>query len=323
MLRSLAVTSSRALRAAPQLAGRRRASQPPFSAAPALVRLELLSGADAGIGVLTLDAPSSRNVLSEAALVALRAAAAEAAAQPPAALRVLVLRGAGPAFCAGADLRERAALAPADVPAAVARIGAAIDGVRRAARGLLACARLRRPFPRASRARRAPPLWPFRLPPSQAALGGGLELALAADVRVASEGAEMGLPEAALAVIPGAGGCARLPRVVGAARAKELIFSARRLRAREAAEWGLVNEAVPGPAPAAFDAALRLARSWLPQGPLALRAAKAAVDGGAGLPLPAALAAEAAAYATIVHTQDRLEGLAAWRGKRKPAFQGV
>ena len=133
----------------------------------------------------------------------------------------------------------------------------------------------------------------------------------------------MGLPEAALAVIPGAGGCARLPRVVGAARAKELIFSARRLRAREAAEWGLVNEAVPGPAPAAFDAALRLARSWLPQGPLALRAAKAAVDGGAGLPLPAALAAEAAAYATIVHTQDRLEGLAAWRGKRKPAFQGV
>lgn len=265
--------------------------------------LALLTGADAGIGVLTLCRPRSRNVLSERALEDLHACLAAARATPPAALRVLVLRALGPVFCAGADLRERAALPASAVPAAVARIGAAINAL--AALPMPVVAAIDGP-----------------------ALGGGLELALAADVRVAGPAAELGLPETALSVIPGAGGTQRLPRLVGSARAKELIFTTRRLRVDEAVSWGLAisagtsSEIAGGSDAPAFSAALALARTMLPQGPLALRAAKAAIDGGAALPLAQGLEVETRAYATVVHTKDRLEGLAAFAGKRRPVYKG-
>jgi methylglutaconyl-CoA hydratase len=153
-----------------------------------------------------------------------------------------------------------------------------------------------------------------------AAFGGGLELALAADLRVAGAGAKMGLVETSLAIIPGAGGTQRLPRLIGASRAKELIFSARRIDAAEAERLGLVNRAAP--AGGALEAALTLAREILPNGPVALRMAKQAVNRGLGLGLGAGLAFEQACYAQVIPTKDRLEGLAAFRDKRKPQYRG-
>jgi methylglutaconyl-CoA hydratase len=153
-----------------------------------------------------------------------------------------------------------------------------------------------------------------------AAFGGGLELALAADLRVAGAEARMGLVETALAIIPGAGGTQRLPRLIGATRAKELIFTARRIGASEAGQLGLVNQVTP--AGEALGAALALAREILPNGPVALRMAKQAVNRGLDLDRDAGLALEQACYAQVIPTQDRQEGLAAFREKRKPLYRG-
>ncbi len=153
-----------------------------------------------------------------------------------------------------------------------------------------------------------------------AAFGGGLELALAADLRVAGAGARMGLVETALAIIPGAGGTQRLPRLIGPARAKELIFSARRIDAVEAERLGLLNRVVP--AGQALKAALDLAREILPNGPIALRMAKQAVNEGLELDLAGGLALEGVCYGQVIPTKDRLEGLAAFRDKRKPVYRG-
>jgi methylglutaconyl-CoA hydratase len=153
-----------------------------------------------------------------------------------------------------------------------------------------------------------------------AAFGGGLELALAADLRVAGAEAKMGLVETALAIIPGGGGTQRLPRLIGAARAKELIFTARRLGAEEAGRLGLVDQVVP--AGQALEVALGLAREILPNGPVAVRMAKQAINQGQDLDLVDGLALEEACYARVIPTEDRLEGLAAFREKRKPQYKG-
>jgi methylglutaconyl-CoA hydratase len=153
-----------------------------------------------------------------------------------------------------------------------------------------------------------------------AALGGGLELALACDLRVAGGAAKLGLPETSLAIIPGAGGTQRLPRLIGRARAKELIFTARRFGAEEALALGVVDRAVT--AGQALAAALDLARQILPNGPVALRAAKAAIDGGLDQDRAGGLLIEEACYARVLPTEDRLEGLAAFREKRPPVYRG-
>jgi len=153
-----------------------------------------------------------------------------------------------------------------------------------------------------------------------AAFGGGLELALAADLRIAGAEARMGLVETSLAIIPGAGGTQRLPRLIGAARAKELIFSARRIDAAEAERLDLVDRVAP--AGSALEAALALAREILPNGPVALRMAKLAVNRGLEMDRNSGLAFERACYAQVIPTKDRLEGLAAFREKRKPQYRG-
>jgi methylglutaconyl-CoA hydratase len=153
-----------------------------------------------------------------------------------------------------------------------------------------------------------------------AAMGGGLELALAADLRVAGANAKLGMVETALAIVPGAGGTQRLPRLIGVSRAKELLFTARRISAEEAGQLGLVDRVVP--AGEALEAALALAREILPNGPLALRLTKQAVNRGIALSLGSGLALEQACYAQVIPTKDRLEGLAAFREKRKPKFRG-
>jgi methylglutaconyl-CoA hydratase len=153
-----------------------------------------------------------------------------------------------------------------------------------------------------------------------AALGGGLELALACDLRISGADARLGLPETSLAIIPGAGGTQRLPRIIGRSRAKELVFTARRLTSQEALAFGVVDRAVA--AGQALPAALDLAREILPNGPVALRAAKEAIDAGLDRDRAGGLSVEEACYARVLPTEDRLEGLAAFREKRKPVYRG-
>lgn len=153
------------------------------------------------------------------------------------------------------------------------------------------------------------------------AVGGGLELAMATDIRVVGASSTFGLPETSLAIIPGAGGTQRLPRLIGVARAKELVFTGRRINATAALEYGLVQHVVDqGQADhTAVELALEIAKN----GPIAIRAAKKAVDTGMEAPtMEEALEIERECYQQIIPTQDRLEGLAAFREGRTPEYQG-
>jgi methylglutaconyl-CoA hydratase len=211
-------------------------------------------------------------------------------------VRAVVLRSAVPkVFCAGADLKERAEMSKAEVAAFVHGLRSAFTEVSRLPMPTIAAI-------------------------EGAALGGGLELALACDFRIAGAEALLGLPETGLAIIPGAGGTQRLPRLIGASKAKELIFTARKLRAAEALEYGLLNYVTP--AGTALERALALAREILPQGPVAVRVAKEAVDRGSEVDLESGMAIEQACYAQVIPTADRAEGLTAFREKRKPVYRG-
>ncbi len=152
------------------------------------------------------------------------------------------------------------------------------------------------------------------------ALGGGCELALACDIRVAAENAVFGLPEPTLGIIPGAGGTQRLPRVVGLGRAKEMVLTGARWDARRALEVGLVSEVVP------LSELARTARAWadrvLGLGPLAVRLAKAALNASAHMPLAAGLQYESAVQAITFESADKQEGTTAFLEKRKPTFRG-
>lgn len=152
------------------------------------------------------------------------------------------------------------------------------------------------------------------------ALGGGLEIALACDLRVASERARLGMPEVRLAVTPGAGGTQRLPRVVGLARAKELILTGRIIDASEAERIGLVNQVVP--AGQALSAADAVAAEIAERGPLAVREAKRLIDLALETDLDAGIAAEVDASERVFNSEDMLEGAAAFFAKRPPTYRG-
>jgi len=151
------------------------------------------------------------------------------------------------------------------------------------------------------------------------ALGGGLELALACDMRVASEGSKVGLTETGLAIVPGAGGTYRLPRAVGLAQALRLISTASPVDGSEALRIGLVQALAPDPKQAALDMAAKIAAN----GPIAVRAAKQAMRDGYQKDRAAGLAAEREAYQKVLPSQDRLEGLKAFAEKRKPEYTGA
>jgi methylglutaconyl-CoA hydratase len=170
-----------------------------------------------------------------------------------------------------------------------------------------------------------------------AALGGGLELALACDLRYASENALLGLPETALAIIPGAGGSQRLPRIVGPAKAKELIFLAKRISGRESADIGLVTECVEEDkspdssgnrsdstiSSSTLDTALKVAKQIAQKGPIGILMAKKAINEGMQAPsMEAAMQVETLCYGQTVRTSDRVEGLRSFVEKRKPNYQG-
>ena len=243
---------------------------------------------------LTLSRPEAANALSRALVADLRAALGDAAAQTEAA--ALVLTGAGDkAFCAGADLRERRTFSLDDTRAFLSDLNALVDQLAA--------------FPR-----------PVIAALNGSAFGGGLELALACDLRLCVEGALLGLPEVRLGIIPGAGGTQRLSRLCGVGVAKELILTGRRIDAARARELGVVNAVVS-------PAALRTeALSWAEEiascAPLAIQQAKRAIDDGFGRPLPDALAVERSAYEVVLTSEDRDEGLAAFAEKRRPRWKG-
>ena len=152
------------------------------------------------------------------------------------------------------------------------------------------------------------------------ALGGGCELALACDLRIAAETAVFGLPEPSLGIIPGAGGTQRLPRIVGLGRAKEMILTGARWDARQAREAGLVSQVVPRGE--LMAAARSMAERVLALGPLAVRLAKAALNASSQMPLGAGLAFESIAQAITFESRDKTEGTSAFLEKRKPRFTG-
>ncbi len=152
------------------------------------------------------------------------------------------------------------------------------------------------------------------------ALGGGCELALACDLRIAADNAVFGLPEPSLGIIPGAGGTQRLPRIVGLGRAKEMILTGARWDARKALEAGLVSQVVP--LGELMAAARAMAERVLALGPLAVRLAKAAVNASTQMPLGAGLAFESTAQAITFESRDKTEGTSAFLEKRRPRFTG-
>jgi methylglutaconyl-CoA hydratase len=246
------------------------------------------------VEIWTIDGASRRNSISRAMLAELNALLARAA--PDRTLRCVVLTGAGDkAFCAGADLKERAGMSEAEVHAF-------LDGLRRSLRAV----------------EEAPQI--FIAAVNGAALGGGLELALACDLRIAADSAQMGLPEVGLGIIPGGGGTQRLPRLLGAARAKDLVLTARRIGAAEALAIGLVARVAP--LNRLVDEALAYAAEVARNAPVSLRQAKRAIDGGLHLPLEEALAFENRMYQDCLGTKDRVEALRAFAEKRPPVFTG-
>ncbi len=246
------------------------------------------------IEVWTLDGEVRRNSITRAALDRLGAELARAAGKG--ALRCVVISGAGErAFCAGADLKERAGMSDADVQRFLADLRATLRAVETSPKVFLAAI-------------------------NGAALGGGLELALACDLRVMSQAAELGLPEVGLGIIPGGGGTQRLARAVGVARAKDLVLTARRIGAVDALAWGLVSRVVP---PGELRAAaLAMAGQVAGNAPVSLRQAKRAIDDGLHLPLEEALAFETSMYQACLGTSDRREALRAFAEKRRPVFKG-
>jgi len=211
-------------------------------------------------------------------------------------VRVVIITGAGEkAFCAGADLKERATLGEDQVREFIFTIRNLFTFIEYMNKPVIAAV-------------------------NGVALGGGTELALACDVRMASEGATMGLTETRLAIIPGAGGTQRLPRLVGRGKAKELIFTGKRMDAREALEIGLVNQVAP--AEKLIDAALEMAAMICQAGPIAIAQAKYAINYGLEVDLHTGLAIESNAYWVTIPTEDRTEGLTAFREKRKPVYHG-
>lgn len=211
-------------------------------------------------------------------------------------IRVVIFTGAGErAFSVGADLKERKTLTEARVKRNIYKIGEVFTMIENLSQPTIAMM-------------------------NGYAFGGGMELALACDFRFAVDSAVMGLTETGLAIIPGAGGTQRLPRLIGEAKALELILTARRLDASEALRYGLVTNIAPQEKlPQLVDA---FTEQLLANGPIAVQQAKFAVKHGMNTDLQTGLAIERKAYEITIPTEDRLEALHAFAEKRKPVFKG-
>ncbi|KAG8714198.1 hypothetical protein FRC09_017892 [Ceratobasidium sp. 395] len=249
-----------------------------------------------GVYALVLNRPRARNALSIQLVDELSEALDKVSSDRR--IQVLIIRSSSnTAFCAGADLIERRSMTEAQVETFLVKLNQVLSR-----------------------------LDSFPIPTIAAidgpALGGGLELALTCDFRVAASNVtKMGFPEVKLGVIPGAGGTQRAPRVIGLTRAKEAVFTGRMLDAHVAKEWGLVDYVADAPT-TAYSRALELASEMAGGAPLALRAAKASISLALEVPLDAGLEHERACYEPLLSTRDRVEALDAFREKRPPVFRG-
>ncbi|MDT4988997.1 MAG: hypothetical protein QOI74_3091 [Micromonosporaceae bacterium] len=211
------------------------------------------------------------------------------------AVRAVVVYGGEKVFAAGADIKEMAGMGYAEIAPRAQRISQAVDAIARIPKPVVAAI-------------------------TGYALGGGCELALACDWRVAAADAKLGQPEINLGIIPGAGGTQRLARLIGPARAKDLCMSGRFVDATEALAIGLVDRVVP--AAEVYPTAVALISRYTDGPALALRAVKLAVDGGLDMDLASGLAWESQLFASLFATADRTEGMAAFVAKRPPRFRG-
>ena len=256
----------------------------------------LLKELQDGVLILTINRPAALNCFNMSLLDTFGKAVGEIAFDRD--VKVVVVTGSTEgknAFSTGADLKERAGMTPDQVRLYVQTIRNVFTAVEELPKPVIAAV-------------------------NGYAFGGGLELALACDIRIAATTAVVGLTETSLAVIPGAGGTQRLPRIVGMARAKEMIFRARRISAEEGVQYGLFLEAVE---PAKLmERACEIAGEIAANGPIALAQAKYAMNKGMEVSLPVGLAIESNAYAVTIPTKDRIEGLTAFREKRKPVYIG-
>jgi enoyl-CoA hydratase len=249
---------------------------------------------DAGIGTIRLDRPKM-NALNTQVQEEIRAAALEASGRRD--VRAVVVWGGPKVFAAGADIKEMADASYADMVDRSAALSSAFTSVARIPKPVVAAV-------------------------NGYALGGGCELALCADRRIAAADATFGQPEILLGVIPGAGGTQRLPRLVGPARAKDLVFTGRFVGAEEALAIGLVDEVVA--AEETYDAALRWASQFATGPAYALRAAKEAIDVGGEVDLATGLEIERQQFASLFATEDRTIGMTSFveNGPGKAKFKG-
>ena len=254
------------------------------------VRLEVTDG----VGVLRLDRPPM-NALDVVMQEEIRDLAAEATERDD--VRAVVVYGGEKVFAAGADIKEMAAMSYTDMAKRSGALQSAFTAVARIPKPVVAAV-------------------------TGYALGGGCELALCADIRIAADNAKLGQPEIMLGIIPGAGGTQRLSRLVGPAKAKDIIFTGRFVGADEALQIGLVDRVVP--AAEVYDAAVAWAASFAAGPAFALRAAKDAIDRGLETDLVTGLEIERQQFAALFATEDQTSGMTSFieNGPGKATFQG-
>ena len=254
----------------------------------------ILFDVSAGIARITINRPDKLNALNDAVIAELGTAIDQVGRD--ANIRGVILTGAGTkAFVAGADIAELSKQGPFDGKAR-AQVGQAVfRRIERSGKPVIAAI-------------------------NGFALGGGCELAMACHVRIASESAKFGQPEAKLGIAPGYGGSVRLPRLVGKGRALELLLTGQMIDAAEAYRIGLVNRVVPGDR--LLEESEKLLNTMLENGPLALRVCIEAVDSALETTVDEGLLLEANYFGLLASTSDMREGMAAFMEKRKPTFTG-
>lgn len=246
------------------------------------------------LAIISLNRPAAANAMSLQLLDDLQQAVETVSKHQAIFCTILTAEG-DKAFCAGADLKERRGMNDHQVLQAVRKIGETVLKVEQMPMPVI-CAI------------------------NGVAFGGGLELALACDIRLAADHVKLGLTETSLAIIPGAGGTQRLPRLIGVGAAKKLIYTSKRLTADEAKDYGIVEDIFPKES--LLDEAIDLAKQIRKNGPIALRLAKTAIDRGIEVDLQTGLEIEHLSYQGTLHTEDRLEGLQAFKEKRQPVYKG-
>lgn len=254
----------------------------------------LVERRDNGIIIITINRPERRNALDRPTLAAGRTLIRDIHYDRSA--RVLIVTGTGDkAFCAGADLKEREHMTMVEVRQYIRYIRDTFTEMESLPIPVIAAI-------------------------NGVSMGGGTEMALACDLRIASPNAKIALNETSLAIIPGGGGTVRLPRLIGRGRAKDMIMTARWVEAEEALAIGLVNRIAPKGK--LMEIAIEVAEQIIRNGPIAITQAKYVINRGLELPLEDALQLESDAYEVTIPTKDRVEALEAFKEKRKPLFKG-